>query len=298
MEKKYLVYINNELTGLRLDVALPKKIENVTRSFLKEHLKVLKVNDKNEKLSYKGKVGDKIYIEVEEIEDQTISPEDIPLDIVYEDDNYIVINKKHGMVVHPAKGNYKGTLVNALMGLKKNLSNASGFERLGIVHRLDKDTSGLILVAKNNQSHSYLQTLFANREIKKRYHAIVKGFFLPGRLEIKNYIGRNPNNRKKMAVVTSKGKLAVTQVVVKKHMESYSYLNINLLTGRTHQIRVHLSHLGFPVLGDMIYSRKDTKHKDIPLCLVAYRISFYDKFSNKTLDFKIKDPEHFKKILN
>ena len=142
-----------------------------------------------------------------------------------------------------------------------------------------------------------MQKLFAERKIIKRYHAIVKGFFSPSKLEIENCIGRNPNNRKKMAVVTSKGKIAVTQVVVKKRLNGYSYLNINLKTGRTHQIRVHLSHLGYPVLGDSIYSRKDSKYKDIPLCLVAYRISFFDKFSNQKVDFRTDDPGHFKKVL-
>ncbi|HOV15031.1 MAG TPA: RluA family pseudouridine synthase [Spirochaetota bacterium] len=298
MLKKYLININNELVGLRLDVAITKKVENMTRSFLKEHLKMLKVNDKNEKLSYKSKVGDIVYVEVEEVENIDITPEDIPLDIIYEDKNYIVINKPYGMVVHPAKGNYRGTLVNALMGLKKNLSNTGDVSRLGIVHRLDKDTSGLIIIAKNNQSHSYLQELFAKRMIIKRYHAIVKGFFSPSKITIENIIGRNPNNRKKMAVVASKGKIAITQVVVRKRVKNYSYLNINLKTGRTHQIRVHLSHFGFPILGDPIYSRKDAKFKDIPLCLVAYRISFFDKFSNKQLEFRIDDPIHFKKILD
>nr|HPO50037.1 RluA family pseudouridine synthase [Spirochaetota bacterium] len=266
--KKYLINVNNEIVGLRIDLIIPQKIDGVTRSFLKNNILNLTVNDKKEKISYKCKTGDKIYFELKDVVENDILPEDIPLDIKYEDENYIVVNKKQGMVVHPAKGNYSGTLVNALMGLKKKLSDNGDLTRLGIVHRLDKDTSGLIIIAKNNQSHNYLQKLFAERKIIKRYRAIVRGFFPQGRVDIENLIGRNPNNRKKMAVVTSKGKVAVTQVVVKRRVANYSYLNINLKTGRTHQIRVHLSHLGFPILGDVLYSRKDAKYKDIPLCLV------------------------------
>ena len=190
MIKKYLININNELINFRLDVAICKKIDNISRSHLKTYLKTVKVNDKDEKLSYKCKINDKVYIEIEEINDTDIIAQDIPLDIVYEDDNYIVINKPNGMVTHPAKGNYTGTLVNALMGMQKKLSNTGDTKRLGIVHRLDKETSGLILVAKNNDSHRYLQELFAKREIIKRYHAIVKGFFSPTKIDIENIIGQ------------------------------------------------------------------------------------------------------------
>jgi 23S rRNA pseudouridine1911/1915/1917 synthase len=291
--KKYIINIFQELQDLRLDVAIIKKIPSLTRSGLKTHAKIIQVNGKNEKLSYKCKNGDKVYLEIEWIDNENIIPEDIPLDIVYEDANYIVINKKYGMVVHPAKGNHTGTLVNALLGLKKDLSSINETFRAGIVHRLDKETTGLIIIAKNNEAHNYLASLFKSRKIIKRYHAIVKGFFAPGKLEIRNNIGRDRRNRKKMAVVENGGKLSITQVKVLKHHEKYSYLNINLKTGRTHQIRVHLSNLGFPIVGDLIYSKKDAVFPDIPLCLVAYRLAFKDKFSDRILDFRIKNPEHF-----
>jgi 23S rRNA pseudouridine1911/1915/1917 synthase len=297
MKKKYIVNVNQKFAGLRLDIAVTKKIPSITRSNLKSHSTEIKVNDKNEKLSYKCRLGDKIYVELEWIDNSQILPENIPLEIIYEDDNYLIINKKYGMVIHPAKGNYTGTLVNALMGMKMKLSESNqDIFRPGIVHRLDKDTSGLVLVAKNNESHAYLSKLFKKRKIRKRYHAIVKGFFAPTKLEIINNIGRDKTNRKKMTVLNHGGKTAITQVKVLKHFDGYSYLNINLKTGRTHQIRVHLSNLGFPILGDIIYSRKDKNFTDIKLCLVAYRLSFYDKFTGKVLDFRIKNPKHFSQI--
>jgi 23S rRNA pseudouridine1911/1915/1917 synthase len=297
MIRKYQFTVNNELIGKRLDQAIAGSLPELSRSSVKNNCKVLLVNQKKEKLSYKCKPMDLVYLELEFTDPVHIQPEAIPLRIVYEDDNYLVINKKQGMVVHPAKGHYSGTLVNALMGMKMNLSDKQDQFRPGIVHRLDKDTSGLILIAKNNHSHAYLETLFRSRKIKKRYHAIVKGFFTPGRIDLEGNIGRSPANRKKMAVVDRGGKSAFTQVKVLRHYLNYTYLNINLKTGRTHQIRVHLTHHGYPIIGDELYSRKDNRYKDIPLCLVAYRISFYDQFSGKMLDFRIKNPAHFKTLM-
>jgi 23S rRNA pseudouridine1911/1915/1917 synthase len=297
MNKKYKFVVVKEDAGKRLDVIIAKNNSKLTRSALKTHSKSVLVNGRTEKFSYKCRLNDQISVECEWEEFDEIVPENIPLDIVYEDDNYIVINKKYDMVVHPAKGNYKGTLVNALLGLRKDIFFNNDKYRPGIVHRLDKETSGLIIVAKSPESMQFLQALFKNRKIIKKYHAIVKGFFLPAQMVIENNIGRNPHNRKKMAVLKSGGKISKTAIVKTKHIGDFSYLHIKLLTGRTHQIRVHLSNAGYPVLGDKIYSRADKLFKDTPLCLNAYRLCFKDKFSGKILDFRIKDPVHMKKTL-
>ncbi len=298
MKKEYNIIINEKSNNERLDIALAKYIEDITRSSLKNHCKNLLVNGKNEKFSYKCKSGDKVFIELQFEDFTDFKAENIPLDIIFEDENYIVINKKYNMVVHPAKGNYSGTLINALLGMKKELSKTYDDFRPGIVHRLDKETSGLIIIAKNEKAHAYLSDLFKKRRVIKRYHAIVKGLFLPLKLKITSQIGRHPKNRKKMAVLTNSGKKSITIIEKVKHYGKFSYLDINLKTGRTHQIRVHLSNYGFPVLGDLIYGKTVHLFKDIPLCLAAYSLSFYDIFSDKTLSFSIKDPPHFKEALD
>lgn len=296
MKKSYSIIVDEEHAGKRLDLSI-SNMTDLSRSALKTHLTSLLVNGKKEKLSYKCREGDRVEMELE-WHDLELKAEKIPLDIIYEDDNYIVINKANGMVVHPAAGNYEGTVVNALMGLKKDLSHGEGIDefRPGIVHRLDKETSGILVVAKNGASHAYLGELFKERKISKRYRAIVKGFYLPSKHAIISNIGRDSHNRKKMAVVSGRGRESITEVEVIKHYRGYSYLTIDLKTGRTHQIRVHLSHHGFPVLGDTIYSRADRNFKGIPLCLAAYRLEFFDKFSNKTLKFKIELPSHFNEV--
>lgn len=298
MKKEYNIIIDERFNNKRLDIALTNYIKEFTRSSIKNHCKTLHVNGKNEKFSYKARSGDKVFLELHFDDLSDFKPENIPLDIIYEDDNYIVINKKYNMVVHPAKGNYTGTLINALLGMKKELSKSGDEFRPGIVHRLDKETSGLIIVAKNEKSHNYLSDLFKKRRIIKKYHAVVKGLFLPLKLKISNNIGRHPKNRKKMAVLANSGKKSITVIEKVKHYDKFSYLDINLKTGRTHQIRVHLSNYGFPILGDLIYGKNSELFKNIPLCLVAYSMSFYDIFSDKKLHFSIEDPPYFKVVLN
>ena len=298
MKKKYHLKINKECTGLRLDLAIIKIIpDELTRSSLKNHLLYLLVNNKNEKLSYKCKENDEIIFEIELENYDNIIPENIPLDIVYEDNNYLIINKKYNMVVHPAKGNLKGTIVNALLGTRKDLYMQDSKYKIGIVHRLDKETSGLIIVAKNSNSHKYLSELFKKRKIIKKYHAIVHGFFTPSHLIIENNIGRHPKFRKKMTVLNNGGKKCITIIENVKHIKEYSYLDIKLVTGRTHQIRVHLSNYGFPIIGDKIYFKRNKNIIDIPLCLVSYRLSFLDIFTDNEINIEIKDPPHMKKIL-
>jgi 23S rRNA pseudouridine1911/1915/1917 synthase len=297
MNDKYNIKINKAFAGLRVDIALSKILKDISRSSIKTHCKLLKINNKNEKFSYICKKNDLIEIEFNWEETKDIIPEDISLEIIYEDKNYIVINKPHNMVTHPAKGNYTGTVVNALLGLKKELAQNEDKTRIGIVHRLDKETSGLMIIAKNNQSHAYLSDIFKSRKITKKYHAIVKGIFPKNITEIITNIGRNPVHRKKMAVLEKSGKKSITLIEDIRYLKELSYLDIKILTGRTHQIRVHLSSKGFPVLGDTIYARKDNKYPNIPLCLVAYKLEFFDKFSNKNMTFKINDPQFMQDLL-
>lgn len=298
MKKKYYLDIKKEFSGQRLDIAIINSLpEDITRSSLKNHLLFITVNNKEEKLSYKCKENDKVIFEVELENYDNIIPENIPLNIVYEDDNYLVINKNHNMVTHPARGNLKGTIVNALLGMRKELYIDELQFKIGIVHRLDKETSGLIIVAKNKDSHQYLTNLFKNRSILKKYHAITHGFFVPSHFIIENNIGRHPKNRKKMAVLSRGGKKSITIIESVKHIKNYSYLDIRLITGRTHQIRVHLSNYGFPIVGDKVYYKRNIPIIDIPLCLVSYKLSFYDMFTKKKIEIEIEDPSHMKELL-
>ncbi|MCG8572150.1 MAG: RluA family pseudouridine synthase [Spirochaetes bacterium] len=296
MNKKYIINISERDIQKRLDIVISNHID-ISRSAIKSHAKSILVNGKKEKLSYLCKPDDEIELEVE-WEEYDLVPQEIPLNIIYEDQNYIVINKPAGMVVHPAAGNYQGTIINALLGLKKQLTLTDDEYRPGIVHRLDKDTSGILVVTKNPQAHSYLSEQFKNRKISKIYQAIVKGFYTPSRHTLISHIGRDRKNRKKMAVLSDgRGKEAVTEVEVIKHYDHYTHLKIKILTGRTHQIRVHLSHHGFPVLGDPLYSRKDKNYSSLPLCLVAKEISFFDQSQNKNLNFEIPLPDFFSQLL-
>lgn len=294
MKKDILFDVDEDFVGKRLDIAVADK-SGISRSAIKNHVIELKVNGKDGKPSYKCRLND-VIVAIVEWEDTDLVAESIPLDIVYEDDNYIVVNKKAGMVVHPAKGNYRGTLVNALLGLKKELP-CNDLVRPGIVHRLDKDTSGLIIVAKNVEAHEYLGKLFRERKIKKVYRAVLKGNMIPLLQRVENNIGRDPFNRKKMAVLSRGGKDSLSIFRVIRYVGNLTYVLVRIRTGRTHQIRVHASHIGYPVLGDSVYSRKDNRYPDVPLCLVAARLTFFDKFSGKKLDFRVHPPEFIRSLV-
>lgn len=280
--------VNEEYNQVRLDKFISSQIDEATRSYIEklidENYVLLnsKVCNKNGK---KIKVGDKILVNIPEDEDVDILPENIELKIVFENDDFILINKKYDMVVHPAYGNYTGTLVNALMYYTENLSSVNGKIRPGIVHRLDKDTSGLILVAKNNNSHAKLATMFVDKTIHKTYLCIVKGNFssenLQGRIE--NLIGRDVKDRKKMAIVEKNGKIAISNYKVIQQVEGYSLVEVAIETGRTHQIRVHMKSINHPILGDTVYGSTDKNAKR--QMLHAYKLDFKNPIDNKEYNF-------------
>lgn len=280
--------VNEEYNQVRLDKFISSQIDEATRSYIEKLIDEnyvslnSKVCNKNGK---KIKVGDKILINIPEDEDVDILPENIELKIVFENDDFILINKKYDMVVHPAYGNYTGTLVNALMYYTENLSSVNGKIRPGIVHRLDKDTSGLILVAKNNNSHAKLATMFVDKTIHKTYLCIVKGNFssknLQGRIE--NLIGRDIKDRKKMAIVEKNGKIAISNYKVIQQVEGYSLVEVAIETGRTHQIRVHMKSINHPILGDTVYGSADKNAKR--QMLHAYKLDFKNPIDDKEYNF-------------
>ena len=245
-----------EENGIRLDKMIANKYEDLSRTMIQkliEDKKVL-VNGKPQKTSYKVNMNDEIQIEEIEIKEIELKPQEIPLEIIYEDNDIIVVNKPKGLVVHPANGNPDGTLVNAIMAIcKDSLSGIGGELRPGIVHRLDKDTSGLIIIAKNDKAHINLSEQIKNHEVKKTYIALVRGCIKENNATIDMPIDRSTKDRKKMAV-SKNGRNAITHFNVLKRYNGYTLLKINIETGRTHQIRVHMSHIGYPVVGDVVYS--------------------------------------------
>lgn len=290
----------SEDESLRADLFLVKVIENITRSSLKNRLLSLKVNNKNVKPSCVLNSGDIIEVELAKpaSEIDFLKANKIELDIVYEDEDTIIINKEQGLVVHPAVGHPDNTLVNALNYKAEQDGNINLPERAGIVHRLDKDTSGLILVAKNNAALEYYLEQFANREVKKVYYAIVKGKVFPHKDTIETYQTRDPKNRKKFAdSKTEQGKLAITDYEVIENFRNYSLVKLMPLTGRTHQLRVHLSGRGWPILGDPVYARKDNNFSHAKLALHAGELEFR-LFSNKEImKFTAELPKSFELLL-
>lgn len=248
--------VSTKEEGIRIDKYISLKLENISRANIQRMIENgdILVNDKKIKASYKIEANDNIKITIEEPKESHLEAEDIPLDIVYEDDDIVVVNKQKGLVVHPGNGNPNGTLVNAIMAhCKDSLSGIGGELRPGIVHRIDKDTSGLLIIAKNDFSHLNLSEQIKNHEVKKTYLALVRGRIKEQEATINMPIARDEKNRLKMAV-DKNGKNAVTHFKVLKKYENYTFLEVNIETGRTHQIRVHLSKIGFPLVGDEVYS--------------------------------------------
>lgn len=285
-------------TGKRIDAYIATNTElsrtNIQR--LIEEGKIL-VNFKNIKVSYKVQENDEITIEEEKPKEILLKAQDIPIEVLYEDDDIIVVNKPKGMVVHPANGNPDGTLVNAIMAICKNsLSGIGGEIRPGIVHRIDKDTSGVLIVAKNNKAHINMSEQIKNHEVEKTYIALVKGFVKENEATINMPIGRSTRDRKKMAV-RKDGKNAITHFKVLKRFENYTLLEVKIETGRTHQIRVHLAEIGYPIVGDEVYSNGKNEWGIKGQCLHAKSLKFKHPITGKEMFIEAKLPEYFEKII-
>ena len=294
--------VSREDAKKRLDIYLKEKNEKLTRSYIKKLLEDgnILVNNKNEKSGYMIKENDKITLNLPDVKPIEARPEDIKLNIIYEDDDIIIVDKEKGMVVHPANGNYTGTMVNSLMySHKGSLSSINGVIRPGIVHRIDKDTSGILVVAKNDNAHKKLSEQFKVHSIKRKYVALVKGIIKEDKLDINLPIGRSSKDRKKMAVTYKNSKEAITHIAVLKRFynSNVTFIEASLETGRTHQIRVHMSYIGHPLVGDEVYGKKDSKFKVEGQMLHARLLGFIHPTKNEYVEFTSDIPKEFKNLL-
>lgn len=290
----------NEAGG-RIDAYLAGAFEDMSRSYIKKLIddKTVKVNGIVVKANYKLKSGDSIEIVIPDPQKLDVTPEDIDLDILYEDNDIIVVNKPKGMVVHPAAGNYSGTLVNALLAhCKDELSDINGVIRPGIVHRIDKDTTGILVVAKNNAAHEGLSKKLKVHDIKRVYTAICDGVIKEDSGTVDAPIGRHPIDRKKMAVNTKNGRHAVTHFTVLERFKNATLIEARLETGRTHQIRVHMSYIGHPLVGDEVYGRKNHKFKLQGQVLHATVLGFEHPLTGQYLEFSSELPGYFKELID
>lgn len=292
-----LMKIKVQTSDIRLDKYLSENTD-YSREFIQKliHDERVLINEKKQKASYKVNLGDEVVINDEGfVQDMDIKPVEMDLNIVYEDDDIMVIDKPSGLVVHPGSGNYDNTLVNGLLYYTKNLSNINGEVRPGIVHRIDKDTSGLLLVAKTNKAHEILSEYFKNKKVKREYIALLNGVFKNGSATIDAPIGRDKKNREKMCVTEENSKNAVTHMKVLKRYPKNTLVSCILDTGRTHQIRVHMAYIGHPLLGDTLYGTSS------PLisrqALHAYKIKFIHPINKNTLEFSAPIPADFEKII-
>lgn len=286
-----------EENNVRIDKYITDRTEysrNLVLNLLKQGS--ILVNEKKVKPSYKVRVGDKITIEDVKINNEEITPWDYPLDIVYEDDDIIIVNKPSGMVVHPGAGNHEHTLVNALKSHTDKLSDINGVERLGIVHRIDKDTSGLIIVAKTNKAHEILGEYFKNHSIKREYIALLCGVLPHDTATIDAPIGRDEKNRLRMTVTPNNSKRAVTHLTVLKRYKEYTLVKARLETGRTHQIRVHTKYIGYPVYNDPVYANKS--EGDFGQFLHSYSMEFIHPITKEKMYFKREVPKYFQDFLD
>ena len=294
------ITVCSEFSGQRLDVFCFKAMSEyiLSRNYAQKLIEAgnISVNGKRMRTNYKVKEGDFVACVLPEPENLSIEPENIPNDIVYEDSDLIVINKARGMVVHPAPGNYSGTLVNALLYRCDDLSDINGMIRPGIVHRIDKDTTGLLVVAKNNNTHISLSEQLKTHDIKREYIAVAEGIVNENSGIINLPIGRHPVDRKKMAVRTENSKEAITHFNVIKRLQGHTLVVCNLETGRTHQIRVHLSHIGHPIAGDTLYGLRDT-HGMAGQALHARKLSFTHPSSGKLVSFEAEPPADFTELV-
>lgn len=297
--EKFVLNVEETDSGIRLDKWLASKKEtDMTRTAVQNLIESggVLVNGKTVSKNYKQKSRDVIEVTIPDPVELDAKPEDIPLDIVYEDESLLVVNKPKGMVVHPAPGNYSGTMVNALMyHCKGRLSGINGVIRPGIVHRIDKNTSGLLIVAKTDTAHNFLAEQIKEHSFTREYELVAEGRFRETEGTVNAPIGRNPDDRKKMCVIYTNSKNAVTHYSIIEQFEKYAHLKCRLETGRTHQIRVHMSYIGHPVLGDDVYG-KPFKGID-GQCLHAKKIGFIHPVSHEYMEFDSELPEYFKEIL-
>ena len=287
-----------EDAGARIDVCLAAKL-GVSRSNMQKLLEDgrVKRGDKVLKANYKVRAGEVYTVDIPEPEPIEAVPEDIPLDIIYEDDDVVVLNKARGMVVHPAPGNYTGTLVNALLYHCKNLSGINSAIRPGIVHRLDKDTSGIMIVAKNDAAHIALSQQIQSKTAVRTYLAVVRGNIKTDSGTIETQIARDKNDRKKMAVVKEGGREAITDYEVLEHFGKYTLVRCKLRTGRTHQIRVHMEYLGYPLVGDPKYSPMKTPFAIKGQALHSHTLEFTHPRTGERMKFEAPLPEDMHKII-
>lgn len=298
MNPRIKVTMPEETLGMRLDKAL-----SIALSKTRNHIEILFdeghiwVNGKNEKPSYRAKQNDVVEYEEKELVPSEMKKENIPLDIVYEDEDLMVINKPRGMVVHPANGHHEGTLVNALLGYCTDLSGINGVERPGIVHRIDKDTSGLLVVCKNDFAHNEIAKQLKDKTMHREYYALCKGVIKEDDGKIIAPIGRDPYDRLKMAVDVKNGKEAITFFHVEERFNQYTLVSVRLFTGRTHQIRVHMHYIGHPLEGDPLYGKKKNLLFQNGQLLHAYRITFIHPRTQKEMTFEVPLPDDFKAVL-
>lgn len=294
--------VTEEYEDERIDKYISQLIDSLSRSFIQKILKdgKVQVDGKPVKANYRLKTDEEIVFELPDAVEPDILPEDIPLDILYEDDDLLVVNKPKGMVVHPAAGHYSGTLVNALMfHCKGNLSGINGVMRPGIVHRIDKDTTGSLLVCKNDFSHNCIAAQLKEHSIVRKYRAIVHGVIQENEGTIHTTIGRHPTDRKKMAVNVKGGKDAVTHFKVLQRFSSYTYIECQLETGRTHQIRVHMDSIGHPLLGDEVYGCRKSPFAHLQgQTLHAMILGFRHPVSGEYIETTAPLPEYFEKLLS
>ncbi len=292
---KKLVY--NDDKSVRIDSFLNSELD-ISRNYIQVLIESnnIKVNGFIIKKSYKLMRGDEIEVTLPEVKELDLVAEDIPLDIVYECDDYMVINKPKDMVVHPSVGHERGTLVNALLHYSDSLSSINGVHRPGIVHRMDKDTTGLLLITKNDASHKYFSELFKTHDINRRYLALVHGIIKED-LIIDRPIARSKRDRKKMAI-DNNGKKAITKIRIIERFESYTLIECQLFTGRTHQIRVHLKSINHPIVGDKTYGIKKEKVKVESQLLHARTIGFVERNTKKYVEYNKEVPEMFENVLS
>ncbi|MEG0702712.1 MAG: RluA family pseudouridine synthase [Christensenella sp.] len=283
----------------RVDVYLAEIFPQFSRSFLKNLIEQdrIQLNGKSVKAGAKVKIGDVIDIDVPQCEKINLEAENIPLDIVYQDDDIAVINKPQGMVTHPAPGNYSGTLVSAVLYHIKDLSGINGELRPGIVHRLDKDTSGLLVIAKNDEAHRSLSAQIAKKEAQRIYWALVYGNIKSDNGTVTTQIGRDPRDRKRMAVVHNGGREAVTHYKVLERYEGYTLVECALQTGRTHQIRVHMKHIGHPVVGDAVYTKQKDAFGLSGQLLHARKLVIIHPKTGEQMEFNAPLPDYFEHVL-